>query len=149
MQKTLFSLLFLLGIAIHGFAQQEPPAAKNVLVTTKGDTLHINSDSVFTKVEVESDFPGGQQAWLQFLQANLEYPKKAVRKEIQGMVVLQFIVCTDGSVCNAEAISGPPELRKAALEALKKTPNWTPASQSGKLVKSYKKQPIIFRLESK
>jgi hypothetical protein len=30
---------------------------------------------------------------------------------------------------------------------MKKTPNWVPASQDGKKVKSYKKQPIVYRLE--
>jgi protein TonB len=62
-------------------------------------------------------------------------------------VILQFIVCTDGTVCNIEAISGPEVLRKTALEAIKNTPNWKPAVQKGKFVKSYKKQPIVFRLE--
>ena len=62
------------------------------------------------------------------------------------MVVLQFIVNKDGSLSDVEAISGPPELRKAAVDAIKKSPRWIPGEQSGKVVRSYKKQPIVFRL---
>jgi len=149
MQKALFLFLFQAGIATAVFAQEPPPPSTkpDVLVTLKGDTLkNAGHDSIYTRVEIESDFPGGLQAWLNFLQANLKYPQKAIRKEIQGTVVLEFIVCTDGTVCNMAAISGPPELRKAALDAIKKTPMWIPANQDGKAVKSYKRQPITFRL---
>lgn len=106
-----------------------------------------NADGAFTKVEIESEFPGGRGEWTKFLQQNLTYPGKAVRKRIEGTVIVQFIVCTDGTVCNIEAVSGPEELRKSAVEVLKKTPNWKPAIQDGKNVKSYKKQPIIYRLQ--
>ena len=105
------------------------------------------ADTAFQKVEIESEYPGGIPAWTSFLQANLTYPNKAVRKKVEGTVVLQFIVCTDGTVCDVEAISGPELLREAAVKAFKHTPNWVPAMQSGKKVKSYKKQPITFRLQ--
>lgn len=121
--------------------------------TKKQDTSKVdstgnlrNADGAFMKVEIESEFPGGQQEWVNFLQQNLTYPGKAVRKRIQGMVMLQFIVCTDGTVCNIEAVEGPEALRKSAIETLKKTPNWKPAIQDGKYVKSYKKQPIVYQL---
>jgi protein TonB len=145
MQKALFSFL-LLAVCSAGFAQSSSQP-HTVLVTTKGDTLrNVDIDSAFTKVEVESDFPGGVQGWLRFLNANLVYPAKTIKKNVQGTVVLQFIVCTDGSVCNVEAVSGPPLLRQAAIDAIKQTPNWSPAFQNGKKVKSWKKQPIVFRL---
>jgi protein TonB len=131
---------------MHAFTQTLPPKDSVVLVSIKGDTIRMEGD-VFQKVEIESEFPGGAKAWQHFLMSNLTYPEKAVRKRVQGTVVLQFIVCTDGTVCNIEAISGPEELKQAALKAIKNTPNWTPAIQAGRQVKSYKKQPIIFRLQ--
>ncbi|HEY4937207.1 MAG TPA: M56/M15 family metallopeptidase, partial [Puia sp.] len=42
------------------------------------------NQAVFTKVEVEAEYPGGQQAWFDYLQKNLKYPEAAVMKEIQG-----------------------------------------------------------------
>jgi protein TonB len=121
--------------------------AKAQNTNAKPAVINDTSDMTFVKVEVESEFPGGLPAWQNFLGKTLSYPNKAVRKKVEGTVVLQFIVCTDGTVCNVEAISGPELLREAAVKAFKTTPNWVPAMQSGKKVKSYKKQPITFRLE--
>ena len=104
-------------------------------------------DKTFVKVEREAYFPGGQRAWLSFLQEHLEYPAKAKRKNIQGTVVVQFIVDKDGALSYIEAISGPEQLRQAAVNVIKKSPNWTPASQNGYNVKSYKKQPVGFALQ--
>jgi protein TonB len=100
----------------------------------------------FTKVEVESTFPGGSKAWRDYLSRNIQYPARAIDKRIEGTVMLQFIVCKDGTVCDIEAISGPVELQKAAIDLLKNTPKWVPATQNGKVVRSYRKQPITFRL---
>ncbi|MBC7902305.1 MAG: TonB family protein [Gemmatimonadaceae bacterium] len=105
-------------------------------------------DKTFTKVEIESDYPGGQSAWIRYLNKNLAYPQDAQDNEIQGTVVVQFIVNKEGMVSDVEAISGPNELRAEAVRVIKKSGKWTPAIQNGRQVKSYKKQPITFRLES-
>ncbi len=101
----------------------------------------------YLKVEIESQFPGGPKAWLAFLNSHLEYPKKAARKKIEGTVVLQFIVDKDGRITDLKALSGDPVLEEAALKAMADSPRWTPAIQNGRLVKSYKKQPIVFSLD--
>lgn len=105
-------------------------------------------DKTFTKVEIESDYPGGQAAWQRYLLKTLRYPQEAQDNEIQGTVVVQFIVDKAGAVSNVEAISGPNELRDEAVRVIKKSGQWTPAVQNGRQVKSYKKQPIVFRLET-
>jgi len=56
---------------------------------------------------------------------------------------LQFIVDKDGSISNLQVVSGDPILAEAALKAMADSPKWKPAIQNGKLVKSYKKQPIL------
>jgi len=78
----------------------------------------------------------------------LKYPQEAQDNEIQGAVVVQFIVDKGGMVSDVEAISGPQELRDEAVRVIKKSGKWTPAVQNGRQVKSYKKQPIVFRLET-
>ena len=105
-------------------------------------------DKTFTKVEIESDYPGGQGAWIRYLGKNLAYPQDAQDNEIQGTVVVQFIVDKEGNVSDVEAISGPNELRGEAARVIKKSGKWTPAVQNGRQVKSYKKQPITFKLEA-
>ena len=106
-------------------------------------------DKTFTKVEIESAFPGGDAAWLRFLNAHLRYPDEAVNKRIQGTVVVQFVVDKQGNVSDVQAISGPliGGLREEAVLVIKNSGKWTPAIQGGRQVKSYKKQPIVFKLE--
>jgi protein TonB len=103
-------------------------------------------DAPFTKVEIESQYPGGLNAWAAFLNRNLTYPEQAAEKEIQGTVIIQFIVDALGNVSDVMAISGPDELRAAAVAVIKKSGKWTAAVQNGQKVKSYKKQPITFKL---
>ena len=100
------------------------------------------------KVEIESEYPGGINAWQRFLNRNLHYPQDAVDNEIQGTVVVQFIVDKEGNVSDVEAVSGPPELKAEAVRVIKKSGKWTPAVQNGRKVKSYKKQPIGFRISA-
>lgn len=107
-----------------------------------------DGDHVVLKVEIESDYPGGPTAWQRFLNRNLRYPQEAIDNEIQGAVVVQFIVDKEGNVSDVEAVSGPPELRIEAVRVIKKSGKWTPAVQNGRKVKSYKKQPIGFRLNA-
>ncbi len=105
-------------------------------------------DKTFTKVEIESEYPGGAAAWQRYLNRNLRYPQDAIDNEIQGTVVVQFIVDKEGMVSEVESISGPKELRDEAVRVIRKSGKWTPAVQNGRQVKSYKKQPIVFRLEA-
>jgi protein TonB len=123
-------------------------AGKGVVEAPKKDDEDY--DKTFTKVEIESAFPGGDQAWLRYLNKNLRYPDDAVNNEIQGTVTVQFIVDKEGNVSDVTAISGPDQggLREEAVRVIKKSGRWTPAVQNGRNVKSYKKQPIVFKLES-
>jgi protein TonB len=106
-------------------------------------------DKTFTKVEIESEYPGGPSAWLRYLTKNFRYPDDAISNDIQGIVVVQFIVDKDGNVSDVHAISGPEQggLRQEAIRVIKQSGKWIPAVQNGRQVKSYKKQPVVFKLE--
>ncbi|GAO41470.1 energy transducer TonB [Flavihumibacter petaseus] len=126
-----------------------PPASdegKGVVEAPK--KVEEDWDKTFTKVEIESEYPGGASAWQRYLNKSLRYPQEAIDQEIQGTVVVQFIVDKEGNVSDVEAVSGPKELHDEAVRVIKKSGKWTPAVQNGRQVKSYKKQPITFRLES-
>ena len=140
--RLLILCLFLIIAAgpVTSFAQTaKPDTAKSVVVATL--------DSTIVKIEVESEFPGGTPAWRKFLAAHLTYPEKAIRKKIEGEVVLAFIVEKDGSISDIKTVSGNPILAQAAIEVMQQSPRWTPATQKFKPVKSYKKQPFSFRFE--
>jgi periplasmic protein TonB len=140
--KTLLATCALF-LCVYTCSAQTDTAKKQNTTPAKKDS----TEKTYIKPEVESEFPGGLEGWKEFLQNNLRYPSFAVRERIQGTVILQFIVCSDGTVCDIEAVSGPIELRQSAINALKKTPNWKPAIQDGQNVRSYKKQPIIYSLQ--
>ncbi len=117
----------------------------------KDQGMADKEDIVFTKVEIESTYPGGQQAWIHYLMNNFRYPNEAVKKQIQGTVIVKYIVDKDGTVTNVEAESGPTEggLREEAIRVIKDSGKWVPAMQNGRKVKAYKRQPIIFKLQEK
>lgn len=139
MSMKIFSLVLLSAIAAPTLHAQS--AASN------SDTTITGGDSTLQTVEVESEFPGGAAGWARFLGTNLVYPRKAIKKNIQGEVVVQFIVDKTGAISDIHATSGPDLLRAAAEDVIRKSPNWKPAYQHGRKVKSYKKQPIIFRFD--
>lgn len=103
-------------------------------------------EKVFVSVQIESEYAEGKAAWERFLNKNLRYPQEAADQEIQGDVYVQFLVDTEGNISNVEAISGPDELRAEAVRVIRKSGKWTAAIQNGRKVKSWKKQPIKFRI---
>lgn len=119
-----------------------PPGDGNGTVIELPKKEEEDWNKVFTKVEIESEYPGGLPAWQRFLNRSLRPSDEA-----QGTVVVQFIVDKEGNVTNVEAVSGPDELRNEAVRVIKKSGKWTPAIQNGNPVRSYKKQPIIFRVD--
>ncbi len=98
--------------------------------------------------EIESEYPGGQSGWARFLNKNLHYPDRAINNTVQGEVSVQFIVDKEGNVTDP-AINKSVEypLDEEALRMMSICGKWTPAVQDGRLVRSYKRQPIIFKLD--
>lgn len=107
-----------------------------------------DDDGIVLTVEKESEFPGGMGAWARFLHKNLNYPEDAQNNEIQGKVVVRFIVDREGNVSDVEVVSGPEQggLREEAVRVIKRSGKWVPALQNGRNVKSYKQQPITFQM---
>jgi len=134
------------GLKDDGIVAPPIDDGKGVVEAPKRDATDY--DQTFTKVEIESSYPGGAAAWTRYLIKTIRYPPEAQDNEIQGTVVVQFIVDKAGQVSDVEAISGPNELKDEAVRVIKKSGKWTPAVQNGRQVKSYKKQPIQFRLEA-
>ena len=105
-------------------------------------------EATYDQVEVESEFPGGATRWQHYLGNNLQYPKQAIKKEIQGMVIVLFIVSSKGEVTNVEVIqSVNPLLDAEAMRLIKASPNWTPSKWDGMKVAHWLAQPVVFKLE--
>jgi protein TonB len=134
----IIALLFLSGISV------------NAQVTkTLADTLHADEsdDVVFTKVDIDAQFPGGLASWGHYLMTNLDadVPVKNHAPTGRYKVIIRFIVSRDGSVSAVE-----PEtnfgygMEDEAIKQIRKGPHWTPAMQNGQAVNAYKRQPITF-----
>lgn len=145
LEDTKIGLINQEGIKDIGIVAPPVDDGKGIVEAPKRD--ETDYDQTFTKVEIESSYPGGNAAWQRYLYKTLRYPQDAIDNEVQGAVVVQFIVDKAGVVSDVEAISGPQELRDEAVRVIKRSGKWTPAIQNGRKVKSYKKQPIVFRLE--
>jgi hypothetical protein len=111
------------------------------------DQAGTSSEKIYSKVEIEAAYPGGIDAWRDYLSKNIHYPDDAINNEIQGEVLMQFIVDKRGIISDVKAISGPFELRKESIRVIMQSGKWIPAVQNGQNVAAYKLQPIRYRLE--
>ncbi len=101
-----------------------------------------------SEFESEAEFPGGLPGLAKYLSGSLSYPSIAMRRNIQGSVIVQFIIDTDGSVKNVEiASSVDPSLDREAVRVIRQMPRWKPAYEGGRLVKFFVKQPVTFKLQ--
>lgn len=105
---------------------------------------------IFTKVEVEAGFPGGDAAWRNYLSKSLntEVPADNGAGEGNYTVIVKFVVSKDGSVSEVSCENDPGYgICQEAIRVIKKTKNWTPAIQNGRNVNAYRRQPITFSVQ--
>lgn len=103
---------------------------------------------VHTIVEVMPTFPGGEAALLKYVNSNIKYPSISQEQDVQGVVLLRFVVLEDGRVgdvvvqksldkhCDAEAI-----------RVVKTLPRFIPGKQQGKAVRVWFTLPIRFIIQ--
>ncbi len=106
-----------------------------------------DEDKIFTKVENEAAFPGGEAAWRRYLEKNLNASTPVDNGAPEGtyQVIVRFIVSKDGSISDVQAESKHGYgMEDEAVKIIKKGPKWTPALQNGRNVNAYRRQPITF-----
>lgn len=129
MKKVLLLVFYLLIANINIFAQQE-------------ETYEI--------VEEMPEFPGGVSNMNEFLSNSIIYPKYAVDNNIEGRVVLEFVVNIDGTLTDIKIKrSVHKSLDNEALRVVKSMPKWKPGKNDGKLVRVKYILPIGFNLTIK
>lgn len=105
------------------------------------------SSAVYDMVEQQPSFPGGAGALNRWLAENVKYPARAAEEGIEGRVIVQFIVGTDGSITNARVVRSVNQyLDKEALRVVSVMPRWKPGMQDGKPVRVRYTVPVTFRL---
>ena len=102
------------------------------------------NDTTKENIEQEPYYPGGVGA---FLAANIKYPLVAAENGIQGKVLVQFYVETDGSISDIKVVKGvDPSLDKEAKRVVSSMGKWTPAKQNGKEVRREVTVTVTFQL---
>ena len=113
-------------------AQPEPPK-------------HEEDNKVFEVVEQMPSFPGGYAALMQWLGSNMKYPTIAAENNVQGRVIVQFVVEKDGSITDVHvAKSVDPSLDKEASRVVKAMPKWIPGKQNSSPVRVRFTVPVTF-----
>ena len=84
---------------------------------------------------------------MQSLYDNVTYPRSAVRRNLEGISRIGFIVNTEGKVedIRVEVSSGHSNLDHAAILAVEKL-QFEPGTSNGNLARFKMVQPIVFRL---
>ena len=100
-------------------------------------------------VEQMPTYPGGESAMLEFLQRNMDYPEAARTQEIEGRVILNFVVDENGTITDVKCVKDiGGGCGEAAIKAVRKMPRWTPGRQNGKAVPVYFNLPVMFTLST-
>lgn len=107
-------------------------------------------DEPLRVVEVMPEYPGGQQAMFAYIGKELKYPEAAIESNVEGAVVISFVVERDGSIGDVKVLRGIGfGCDEEAVRVVKSMPNWTPGQQGGKAVRTSFNLPIRYKLQDK
>jgi TonB family protein len=131
---------------------QATPEYKNESSTQLSKNLSSSSSPELTQKPYEvvdelPQYPGGEKALMDFIVDNIKYPKEAITKNIQGRVIVRFIVTKEGKTEGSSVISSAnPLLDAEALRVIESISGWTPGKVGGKDVNTYFAIPVTFAL---
>lgn len=114
----------------------------------KEQPLFDTSFVIYSRADASPDYYKGEEALGEFVLANMEYPDLAIRQNIQGTVVLSFVVEPNGTLSNMVAEKEFNHLcTKEALRIMRET-KWKPGKKDGKYVRYKWKYPIVFNINN-
>ena len=91
--------------------------------------------------------PGGITGLTNYMIQNLKYPIAAKEANVQGMVVVSFIVTAEGKVEGVEVLRGIGSgCDQEAVRVISQSGTWTPAKKEGKTVATKMTLPVQFKL---
>ena len=106
-------------------------------------------EEIFTAVEQMPQFPGGEAELLKYIATHIKYPTMAAENNIQGRVVVKFVVKKDGNVGEVVVLRGKdPDLDREAVRVVKTLPRFIPGKMNGQAVSVWYTLPINFKLQS-
>jgi protein TonB len=149
------SLIMGLGLMSSEQAVAQNPANKK----TSNDNKALNNKDAAQSKKVDENvlcyviteqmptYPDGDAALMAFISKNLKYPEEAIKKRIEGKVILGFAIDSIGVVKDVSVLrSLEPTCDKEAIRVVKLLPRWIPGKQDGKKVNVRYTLPVIFKL---
>ncbi|MBQ6167980.1 MAG: energy transducer TonB [Muribaculaceae bacterium] len=121
---------------------------EEVVVEKKEEKPVEKKEEIFKSVEQMPQFPGGEAALMKYLSSHINYPPMAAENNIQGRVVVQFVVDKTGKVGEVKVVrSVDKDLDKEAVRVCKSLPKFTPGRQNGQAVSVWYTLPVTFKLQ--
>ena len=121
---------------------------KNEIIVEEKKPEPVDDNKVFDVVEQKPQFPGGEAALLKYVAEHIRYPAMAQENNIQGRVVVQFVVTKTGAVGEVKVVRGKdPDLDKEAVRVVKSLPKFVPGKMNGHAVNVWYTLPIQFKLQ--
>lgn len=109
-------------------------------------SVSINAQEIFSYVE---QMPEPSLNINEFLSNNLKYPSHAKEQNIEGKVIVKFVVDSAGNIVNVTVPrSVHSSLDSESIRVVSMMPKWKPGKQNGKAVNVYYTIPISFKLEN-
>jgi hypothetical protein len=121
-----------------------------VCAYSQEDSSTVAENKTFEKVEVEASYPGGTQAWIQYLTKNLNAEVPILNNAPTGSYTVWalFVVNKDGSIMDAKVTTKwGYGMEQEVLRIIRFSGKWLPAMQKGRPVRAYRKQPVTFVVE--
>lgn len=119
------------------------------ITTVEGmpDTEPVDANEPFVIVEQMPEFPGGNEAMMKYMSAQMKYPDEAVELGIGGTVFVTFVVERDGQITEVKVLRGIGSgCDEEAVRVLKGMPKWDPGKQNGMAVRTRYNLPFRFHL---
>lgn len=156
-----FTALLIAVLPLWSLAQTGPPVPQAPPDGSRGEFEGLepvevvegerpDSNAVQVFAEQMPEFPGGQQALIDFLRQNVRYPELERDNDVQGTVYVGFVVDKTGKVRDAKVLRGVPKgpgLETEALRVVRMMPAWKPGMQLGKPVHVQFTIPVKFTLK--
>jgi TonB family protein len=144
-------VMFLLLASFSNFRDSKKSSDVESVIAPLANPVQSDQETskeVFKVVDEMPIYPGGDKALMKFISDNVVYPKTAKEKNIQGNVIVRFIVGSDGIVRDAEVFKKVnPDLDAEALRVVNLMPKWQPGLMKGKPVNVYFNLPFMFKLK--
>lgn len=127
MKSTYIPLLLSIILLILGFSTARAQTCRVSSGSSTGGMQTYREVFEYDYVEVKPSFPGGNEALLDYINKNRQYPTEAYERGIEGRVTCSFVVNSNGNISHIKVIRGcHKSLNMEAVRLLEEMPAWLP-----------------------